>query len=279
MFCKQKGQEGVVLIFGIILLVALSATVIAYVCLVGSETKRIGYQIADSQALYLAEAGICHVLFLLKKGLDPAEIEGETVYLSPGKSYTILEIDNSSSAVAFTATSSSNTAGHQASNAVDKDLDTYWQSFEIPGKEWIQLEFPNPTTFDRASFWAVPNQGPVSYKWQVENKIDKKGEIKWTTIFSKANNIEAEVTDIFGNLIENKMYLRLYVEEAGDGATKTQVAVKEIDLPSGGIYIESQGILEYAGGNVAKTVSQIFFVDPATTPITVTPDAGTWKER
>lgn len=279
MFCRQKGQEGVVLIFGIILLVALSATVITYVCLVGSETKHIGYQIADSQALYLAEAGIYHVLFLLKKGLDPTEIKGETVYLSPGKSYTILEIDISLGPITFIATSSSNTAGHEASNAVDKDLDTYWQSFEIPGKEWIQLEFPNPATFDRASFWAIPNQGPVKYKWQVENKIDKKGEIKWETIFSKAHNIEAEVTDIFGNFVENKMYLRLYVEEAGDDTTKTQVAVKEINLPSGGIYIESQGTLEYAGGKLTKTVSQIFFVDTKTTPITITPDVGTWKER
>lgn len=284
--CYRKREKGIVLVFSVILLFAFSAIVIRYGSLISHEAKVAGIQVGESQAVYLAEAGINYALWALIHGFSPAQIQGQKRYLPPestGKFFTIISVIDTYAfqKVTFTATASSYTTGHTPNLAVDKNLDTYWESNIVPGSEWICLKSSSPISFDRVSFMAIPGQRPIDYKWQVEKKLHPKtGEVQnWDTVFTASDNTLADVTDVFDNgVVNNKFYLRLLVSEAGDGTTKTRVAVKEIEIPPC-VHIESQGTVQYPQNNLTKTVAQDFWVDTRTDPFTITRVSGTWQEK
>ena len=269
-----RKQEGVVLVFGVILLVALTITVSAYLCLVGSMTKHIGYQVGESQAFYIAEAGIEHALWLLKHGVEPDNLADEIVPLG---NYTVVQVTGS--LLTFTVTASSNTSGHEAEKGFDGDYATYWESAKVPdtGKkkeQWIQIEFSDTLDLDRVGFRAILEQRPIDYKWEVAGE-----DGKWRWVVKQNGNTQADVLDTF-DLVEGKKYLRLTVTEAGDGANETKVAVREIvlDLWSK-IQIEIQGTFQYPGDDLTATVVQDFLLNARTDPVTIRVVPGTWQEQ
>lgn len=257
-------QEGVVLVFGVILLFALTGVVIAYISLVSSETKHTGYQVGDSQAVYIAEAGLQKAIWRLKYDEDWRG-EGETGIIVEDKDFigTIAE--------GFDATASSNTWGHQPTLAIDNNISTYWESFNIPGLVWIYITFPSVVSIDRARFRLDPaysNQRPTDYTWSVRRQIGG-----WQNVFSVTGNTEVDVTDIFG-VQTNIKYLRLLVTKAGNGTKR--VIVAEIESPY--IHIESLGTVQYLPNNLTKTVSQDFMVTPGS-PNTITTIEYSWQEK
>jgi len=63
---KNRREKGVVLILTFIIMTTLTAIVVAFLSLTSIQTKGSGYNIADSQALWLAEAGIQKAFYTLK---------------------------------------------------------------------------------------------------------------------------------------------------------------------------------------------------------------------
>lgn len=272
-------QAGVVLTFGVILLVALTTVIIAYVCLVSSDTKHTGYQVGDSQALYLAEAGLQKAIWRLKYDANWRGV-GETETLSPGKSYTITVVEDrdfiGTVSQGFSATASSNSVGHEPTLVIDNNMSTYWESrrnIPIGGKqiveEWIYITFPSVVSIDRARFRLDPaysKQRPADYIWSVRRQTGG-----WQDVFSATGNTEVDVTDVFGMQTDIK-YLRLLVTKAGNSTQR--VVVAEIESPY--LHIESQGTVQYLPNNLTKTVVQDILVTSGT-PITRID--YTWQEQ
>ncbi len=60
------GNKGMALLFTMIIMMTLSSVVAAYLGYVQFSTRSTGAQISDSQAMYLAEAGIHYGIYQLK---------------------------------------------------------------------------------------------------------------------------------------------------------------------------------------------------------------------
>lgn len=74
---RRNGKSrGAILILAFIFLVALSGIVVTYISLVGRSTKIVGFGVTDSQALYLAEAGIHRAIWYLENTAPDGSTDG-----------------------------------------------------------------------------------------------------------------------------------------------------------------------------------------------------------
>ncbi len=60
------GSKGMALLFTMVIMIALSSIVATYLGYIQFSTRSTGAQISDSQAMYLAEAGIYYGIYQLK---------------------------------------------------------------------------------------------------------------------------------------------------------------------------------------------------------------------
>ena len=72
----NHGNKGMVLLFTMIIMMALSSIVGVYLCFVSSATKSTGVQISESQAIYLAEAGLNKAIYYLINTAPDSSTDG-----------------------------------------------------------------------------------------------------------------------------------------------------------------------------------------------------------
>ena len=72
-----KDKRGIVLIFTFAVMTALMVIVLVYLSMTDSEIKTIGGQISNTQAFYIAEAGLKYAIYSLRD--DPDWDENGTV--------------------------------------------------------------------------------------------------------------------------------------------------------------------------------------------------------
>jgi Tfp pilus assembly protein PilX len=175
-------EKGAALLFTLMVMIVLTSVVGAYLGFVQSSTKSTGAQISDSQAIYLAEAGLQKAVWnLMRTAANGGQGEnwtttGTTENLGAG-SYTMVveRWDWALAANDATASASSETGGNLAGNAVDGSNTTYWQSANkpVPGNpEEIIINFPYKLTINKVRF-LVPNDfsrsRPRNYTWQISS--------------------------------------------------------------------------------------------------------------
>jgi len=86
-------EKGVVLLFTLVVMITLISVVGAYLGFVQSSTKSTGAQIADSQAIYLADAGIHYGIYSLKLNPTWDENGGTNHYLPSGQTNKFFIVD------------------------------------------------------------------------------------------------------------------------------------------------------------------------------------------
>lgn len=109
----KKGQKGMVLMLTFIIMVMLTAIVVAFIYLTSTRTKVLGYDTASHKALGLAEAGIQKAIYYLRYGgglTDGAGTIGP-VNLGDGSYSVVVTKDPSSGGVVKTVTSTGTVSG------------------------------------------------------------------------------------------------------------------------------------------------------------------------
>lgn len=235
-------EKGVVLLFTLMVMITLTSVVGAYLGFVQYSTRSTGAQISDSQAIYLAEAGLQKAIWNLKtpeisegKGEDWTTA-GTTENLGEG-SYTMVVERWDWALAANDASASARTSApdQEAANAIDGDPSTYWESADNPGPDkanraqHITITFPYTLTVNKARF-LVPDdddldgQYPKDYEWRVSSDdID----LNYTRAFTTTNNSLLDRTDDFPTAQTNVNYLRLWVTKIGKGSDGVIIATLE----------------------------------------------------
>jgi Tfp pilus assembly protein PilX len=228
------GKKGSVLLLTLIVMITLTSVVGAYLGFVRHSTRNTESQINDTQAIYLAEAGLQKAIWNLMRTVanggqgENWTTAGTTENLGDG-SYTMVAerwdwalADNNA-----TASASSENASNVAANAIDGYDTTYWQSARkvTPGDpQEIIVSFPYTLTINKARFYlpsASSQQRPKAYSWQVSTD-----GISYTSVADNSNNGNTDVTDEFAAQ-SNVNYLKLAVTKTGGGSAGVIIATIE----------------------------------------------------
>ena len=224
---------GMALVLTLVVMVALSSFVLAYLGFVRCSTISTGEQIGDSKAVCLAEAGLQKAVWnLMRTAANGGQGEnwttaGTTENLGDG-SYTMVveRWDWALAANNSTVSATSEESGHEAEKAVDGDDSTYWETPTKPlppHYENITVAFPYRLTINKARYVAPEYQKrPREYEWQVSTD-----GASFTTVFSNSNG-SMDQTDEFA-AAHNVNYLRLRVTKIGGGALHEGMIVATIE--------------------------------------------------
>jgi len=234
-------EKGAVLLFTLMVMIGLTSVVGAYLGFVQYSTRSTGAQISDSQAIYLAEAGLQKAIWNLKtpeisegKGEDWTT-PGTTENLGEG-SYTMVVERWDWALAANNSIADSNfseVVGFEAAKAIDDNNDTYWESADKPGPvkagkaQQITITFPYTLTVNKARFYlpsAFFQQRPKIYSWQVSTD----GATYTTAYEVKApGNDATDVIDEFSTAQTGVNHLRLEVTGIGGGGDGVIIATLE----------------------------------------------------
>lgn len=262
---KEKPvDEGIVLISTFIILVTLAVIVVVFLYMTSVQTFSAGYGIPDSKALWLAEAGLQKAIWNLKTPVGSSgqgedwTTTGTAENLGSG-SYTMVvsRYDFASAANGSSASASSSSTGHPASDAIDGDDTTYWESTSQPSvgnPEEIIISFSYPLTINKVRFLVPAGTGhtPKKYTWEVSTD-----GVSYNVVVDIDGNQDRDVTNTFA-AASNVNYLKLKVTSVGiivpaggpPGAPRVRIAALEVI----GSRITSTGTVGPATRTVRQTV-------------------------
>ena len=218
---KPSAQKGIALLLTFIILTTLTAVVIAFLYLSSLRLKGSGYDISDSQALWLAEAGLQKAVWNLKTpvaGGGQGEnwvSAGTTENLGSGSYAMVVSRWGFALAANGSSASSSSAQGvNVAANAIDGDDATYWESVNQPtpaNPEEIIIAFPYTLIINKVRFLisAVLDMSPRNYTWEVSTD-----GVAYAIVVNVNNNVNPDVTDTF-TAAANVNYLKLKVTSVG----------------------------------------------------------------
>lgn len=257
------GNNGSALLFTLMVIIVLTSLVGAYLGFVEASTKSTGYQIVDSQAIYLADAGLQKAIWnLMRTTANGGQGEdwitaGTTENLGEG-SYTMV-VERWDFALAANGSSASATSTNKdnvATNTIDGNSLTYWQSGDAPRggqPQELIITFPYTLTVNKARF-VVPadaaQQRPKAYSWQAS-----ADGITYTTLFSTSSNSEIDVTDEF-SAQSNVNYFKIRTTAIGGGVEGVRIATLEVI----GNKITATGTVDV----INRELEQTLVVDDAT---------------
>jgi hypothetical protein len=217
----RLAKKGAVLLFTFIIMASITAITVVFLYMISTQTKAMGYDIAGSKALWLAEAGLQKAIWNLMtpaagggQGEDWATA-GTTESLGAG-SYTMVVArwDFALAANGSSASATSEQGTNVAANAIDGSDATYWESVNQPtaaNPEEIIITFPYALTLNKARFLisSISDRTPRNYSWQVS-----ADGVSYTTVVNVTNNSSPDVTDTF-TAATNVKYLKLQVTSVG----------------------------------------------------------------
>ena len=218
---QPSAQKGTALLLTFIILTTLTAVVIAFLYLSSLRLKGSGYDISDSQALWLAEAGLQKAVWNLKTpvaGGGQGEnwvSAGTTENLGSGSYVMVVSRWGFALAANGSSASSSSAQGvNVAANAIDGDDATYWESVNQPtpaNPEEIIIAFPYTLIINKVRFLisAVSDMSPRNYTWEVSTD-----GVAYAIVVNVNNNVNPDVTDTF-TAAANVNYLKLKVTSVG----------------------------------------------------------------
>lgn len=234
------------------------------------RVKVMGYDIASSKALWLAEAGLQKAIWNLMTPVGSggqgeswtttgiAENLGDGNYAMAVERWDFVLAANGSSASA-TSEQGSNTAA----NAIDGNDATYWESVNQPtatNPEEIIITFPYTLILNKVRFLipSTSDHSPRNYSWQVS-----ADGVNYTTVASVTNNANADLTDTF-SAASNVNYLKLLVTLVGivvppqgvPGSPRVRIAT----LEAIGSKITSTGTVS----SLSRKIEQAVVADDAT---------------
>ena len=218
---NPSAKKGTALLLTFIILTTLTAVVIAFLYLSSLRLKGSGYDISDSQALWLAEAGLQKAVWNLKTpvaGGGQGEnwvSAGTTENLGSGSYAMVVSRWGFALAANGSSASSSSAQGvNVAANAIDGDDATYWESVNQPtpaNPEEIIIAFPYTLIINKVRFLisAVLDMSPRNYTWEVSTD-----GVAYAIVVNVNNNVNPDVTDTF-TAAANVNYLKLKVTSVG----------------------------------------------------------------
>jgi len=218
---NPSAKKGTALLLTFIILTTLTAVVIAFLYLSSLRLKGSGYDISDSQALWLAEAGLQKAVWNLKTpvaGGGQGEnwvSAGTTENLGSGSYVMVVSRWGFALAANGSSASSSSAQGvNVAANAIDGDDATYWESVNQPtpaNPEEIIIAFPYTLIINKVRFLisAVLDMSPRNYTWEVSTD-----GVAYAIVVNVNNNVNPDVTDTF-TAAANVNYLKLKVTSVG----------------------------------------------------------------
>ena len=249
----MRRKSGIALILTFIMLISLTAITVAFLYMSSVQAKVMGYDIAASKALWLAEAGLQKAIWNLMTPVSSGGqgegwvTAGTTESLSDGNYAMVVErwdfalADNGASASA-----TSQQGGNGPAKAIDGSNGTFWQgdtpSIAVPQE--ITAAFPYPLTINKVRFLSsVAARRPRDYSWRVSSD-----GIIYTTVVNITNNNSLDVTDTF-TAVSNVSYLKLSITANG-GGSGVRVAV----LEGIGTKITSTGQMSSLSRKIEQTV-------------------------
>lgn len=260
---RRLNEKGAVLLFTFIIMASLTAVTVVFLLMISIQTKAIGYDIAGSKALWLAEAGLQKAIWNLMtpvasggQGEDWTTV-GTTESLGSG-SYTmaVARWDFALAANGSSSSATSEQGSNTAANAIDGNDATYWESQNKPSPgnpQEIIITFPSSLTLNKVRF-LVPSglsqQRPKDYTWEVS-----ADGINYTIVANVTNNNSLDVTNTF-TAVSSVKYLKLKVTKTGGGSGGVIIAT----LEAIGAKITSTG----AAFEMTRKIEQTAVVDDAT---------------
>ena len=199
-----------------------------------------------------------------------------TTQVLGGGSYTMVverwDFALSSNSAAASATSSS--AGNPASNAIDNNAATFWESNAQPtagSPQDLIITFPYPLTLNKVRFVAPSSQTvPRDYTWAVSSN-----GVSYTSVGAVGNNnTTLDVTTTF-SAQSSVSYLRLRVTQDGTGNPQR---VRVSLLEAIGSRVTSTGTIAVSGTNYTRSARQAFVTDDASPQSQVAYKEPDWSE-
>jgi len=258
---NTKYAKGAALLFTLMVMIVLTSVVGAYLGFVRSSTISTGEQIDDSQAIYLAEAGLQKAIWNLMRTVanggqgENWTTAGTTESLGNG-SYTMVveRWDWALAANNSTASATSEGPGHEAENAIDGDDSTTWETLTKPLPPYyenITIAFPYKLTINKARYVAPDYQKrPKEYQWQVSTD-----GVNYTTVFSNSSGTMDETNEFAA--VSNVNYLRLWVTKIGGGSLHDGLIVSTVEAIGSKIAVTGT-----VGGN-GRVIEETVAVDDA----------------
>lgn len=214
-------EKGAVLLFAFIIMSSLTVIAVVFLYMISVQTKAMGYDIAGSKALWLAEAGLQKAIWnLMTPSVSGGQGEdwttaGTTESLGSG-SYTmaVSRWDFSLAANGSSASATSEQGANIAASAIDGSGDTYWESTTQPTPstpEEIVISFPYALTLNKVRFLtpSVSDHAPRNYSWEVSTD-----GVNYTAVVNVTNNVGFDVTNTF-SAVSSVKYLKLKVTSVG----------------------------------------------------------------
>lgn len=270
------------MILALALLSVLIPLVGTFLFATGTALLTGGWEENDSQALWLAEAGLQKAIWNLKtpaSGGGQGEnwtTAGTTESLGSG-SYTmgVVRYDFALSTNGSSAAASSSNGSSTPNRAIDNNSTTFWESggnvsSGNPGV--ITVTFPYALTLNKARFF-VPSGStaniPRDYTWQVSTDGST-----FSTVVTVTGNLSADVTHTF-NAVANANHLRLRVTRTRTNNRRVRIAT----LEAIGSKITSTGALTAGGNTTTRVISQTAVVDDASPQSQVAYIQPDWVEQ
>ena len=260
---KDRREQGSILVLTFVVMATLTAIVSSFLYMNSTQTLGIGYDVPDSRAQWLAEAGIQKAIWNLKTPAGSGgqgeswTTAGTTENLGSG-SYTMVVTRYDFALAANGATASDSPAQTDSSigpaKAIDGNDATYWESRDKPvanNPQDLIIAFPYTLRINKVRFLAASsNARPKDYTWEVS-----ADGVTYTTVVNGNNNNNTDVTDTFTTQ-DNVNYLKLSTTKIGSGNTGVRIAT----LEAIGSKITSTG----TAGSSSRQVIQTAVADDAT---------------
>lgn len=251
-------ERGVVLISTFILMIALTAIVVAFLVMNATQSRVMASDIVSAKALWLAEAGVQKSFWNLKTPTGSGgqgenwTTTGTSENLGDGN-YTLV-VSRYDFALASNGSSASDSPAQTNSSigpakAIDGDDATFWESLNEPKSSAPQdliIAFPYSLTINKVRFLSPSsNARPQNYTWAVSTD-----GTSYTTVVTVNNNNATDVTNTF-SAQSNVNFLRLRTTQDGSGNPKK---VQVSTLEAIGSKITSTGTVASFNRKVEQTV-------------------------
>lgn len=258
---KGDNEKGVVLLLTLMILIIISVVTISFLYMTSIQTKKSGAGISDSQAFWIAEAGMQKAVWgLMTPAVSGGQGENWTtngITENIGNGSYIFQVARWDWALLSNnaaASASSSEAGLGAQNAIDGSDLTYWESVDKPSPadpDYIVIAFPAPLTINKARF-VVPaglnQRRPRDYEWQVSGDGSS-----YTTTLTVTNNNDIDRTDEFHPARANVNYLKLFISGTAGGPAGAGAVIATLEVI--GSKITSTGTVDGLSRRVEQTVA------------------------
>lgn len=276
-----RNQGGAILILSFMVLIAMVSMVGSYLYTTSAVTKSAGFGMVDDKTLWLSEAGLAKAIWNLMTPTGSGgqgenwTTAGTTESLGDG-SYTMVveRWDFALASNGSTASASSSASGFPASNAIDGNDTTYWQSNSaptLPSPQFITIAFPYTLTINKVRFLVPAGfRTPHIYIWRVSTN-----GASFTTVSAGFNSsMQSDITNTF-TASANVNYLRLVVftNNSGGGSNRVRIAT----LEAIGSKITSTGTMTGSGETITRTLSQTVVADDGSPQNQVAYDEPDWS--